>query len=229
MKILVVDDDPAILRLCTVTLRSAGHIVIGCDSGAPALQAAMVEQLDLAICDLGLPDIHGLEVVRAIKMQNPGLPVIVMSAMDAREWAARATEAGASHYLSKPLRLDALRQEVSLVESGRADLDVVIADADPLHGRRLALALKSAGCRVREASSGDEVLSLSGHVDLIVVDAALPGARAVVEHCGQRGLTCIVTSASSVDDDPLLRAGAALVVPKPVDPDALLAQARFLR
>ena len=229
MKILVVDDDPAILRLCTVTLRAAGHVVIACDSGGPALQASMTNQLDLAICDLGLPDIHGLDVVRAIKMQNPGLPVIVMSAMDAREWAARATEAGASHYLSKPLRLEALRHEVELVESGRADLDVVVADADPLHGRRLGNALQQAGCRVQEIKDVAGFVAITGRLDLVVVDAALPGARAIIEHCQKRALTCIVIAAGGVDDDPLLRAGAALVVPKPVDPDSLLAQARFLR
>ncbi|MDP2343233.1 MAG: response regulator [Deltaproteobacteria bacterium] len=229
MKILVVDDDPAILRLCSVTLRSVGHVVIACDAGGPALQAALTETLDLALCDLGLPDIHGLDVVRAIKMQNPGLPVIVMSAMDPREWAQRATEAGASHYLSKPLRLEALRHEVELVQSGLADLDVVVADSDPLHGRRLALALQQAGCRVQEVRDAPSVRGIPGHIDLVVVDGAIADVGSVIEHCADRGITCFVSVGAGANDDPLLRAGAAMIVQRPVDPDALLAQARFLR
>jgi DNA-binding response OmpR family regulator len=229
VRILVVDDDPAILRMCSVTLRGAGHVVIACDAGGPALQAALTGSLDLAICDLGLPDIHGLDVVRAIKMQNPGLPIIVMSAMDAREWAAKATEAGASHYLSKPVRLETLRHEVELVQSGLADLDVVVADSDPLHGRRLALALQQAGCRVQEVRTAGSVRGIPGHVDLVVIDGAIADVASVIEHCADRGITCFVSVGSGGDDDPLLRAGASMVISRPVDVDALLAQARFLR
>ncbi len=234
MKILVVDDDPAILRMCLVVLRAEGHVCVACDSGGPALQAHLREHFDLALCDLGLPDIHGLDVVRAIKLQSPDMPVIVMSAMDPREWGEAALQAGASHFLPKPLRLEALRHEVELVQSGRADLDVIVADSDPLHGRRLALGLQSAGCRVQEFKNGRSLASVvnSGlHVDIVVVDAALDDVGTAVEACAGHGVPCFVIAApgSESGDDPLLRAGAAMVISKPVDVDGLLAQARFLR
>jgi DNA-binding response OmpR family regulator len=231
VKILVVDDDPAILRMCLIVLRGEGHECVACDSGAPALQAALREHFDLALCDLGLPDIHGLEVVRAIKLQNPGLPVIVMSALDPREWGDAAVQAGASHYLPKPLRLDALRHEVELVQSGRADLDVVFADADPLLGRRLFLALQAAGCRVQQLPNGRAIASHINsrqHADIVIVDADLDDVGPAVEACGERGVACFVAAGKGVDDDPLLRAGAAMIIGKPIDVDAVLLQARFL-
>lgn len=232
MKILVVDDDPAILRMCLIVLRGEGHECVACDSGAPALQAALREHFDLALCDLGLPDIHGLEVVRAIKLQNPNLPVIVMSAMDPKEWAERAMQAGASHYLPKPLRIDALRHEVELVQSGRAELDIVFADGDPLLARRLLLALQQAGCRVQQLPNGRAIASLVNsrqHADVVIVDAGLDDAFAAVEACGAHGVACFVAAgADDKQDDPLLRAGAGMIISKPVDVDAVLLQARFL-
>lgn len=231
MKILVVDDDPAILRMCLIVLRGEGHECVAADSGGPALQAALRDHFDLALVDLGLPDIHGLEVVRAIKLQNPGLPVIVMSAMDPKEWAERAVQAGASHYLPKPLRIEALRHEVEMVQSGRAEIDIVFADGDVLHGRRLLLALQQAGCRVQQLPNGRAIaahINSRQHADVVIVDAGLDDAVAAVEACGERGVACFVAAGNDVNDDPLLRAGASMIVSKPVDVDAVLLQARFL-
>lgn len=232
MKVLVVDDDPATLRMCLVVLRGEGHECVACDSGAPALQAALRERFDLALCDLGLPDIHGIEVVRAIKLQNPGLPVIVMSALHpSREWADAALQAGASHFLSKPLRIETLRHEVALVQSGRADLDVVVADGDVLQGRRLVLALQTAGCRVQELGNGRAVASLINggqRPDIVIVDGGFADVGPAIEACVEHGVACFVAASDSKNDDPLLRAGAAMVIGRPVDVDAVLLQARFL-
>jgi len=233
VRILVVDDDPSILRMCLVVLRSDGHECIACDSGAPALQAALRERFDLALCDLYLPDIHGLEVVRAIKLHNPGLPVIVMSAMHpTKDWRDAALQAGASHYLAKPLHIEALRHEIALVQSGRTDLDVLMADAEALHGRRLLLGLQGAGCRVQELPDGRAVASLVNggqRPDIVIVDSGLDDVINAVEACAAHGVACFVASGpQGVPDDPLLRAGAAMIIPKPVDLEALLQQARFL-
>lgn len=231
MKILVVDDDPAILRMCLIVLRNEGHTCVACDSGAPALQASLRERFDLALVDLGLPDVHGIEVIRAAKLQNADMPVIVMSALDPRDWRERAIQAGASHYLRKPIHIDDLRNEVELVQSGRADLDIVVCDGDPLLGRRLALALETRGCRVREVPNGRAVAAMLGEhqtADIVVVDAGLADASAAIAACREKGVACFVAAGSGVSDDPLLRAGASMILSKPVDVEALLLQARFL-
>jgi DNA-binding response OmpR family regulator len=231
VKILIVDDDPAILKLCATVLRADGHDVVTCGSGAPALQATLRGEFDLALCDLNLPDIHGLEVVRAIKMMAPQLPVIAMSALDAALWAEAAQEAGASHFLAKPLRLDVLRGEVDMVERARALLYVVIADTDAMHAARLAHAFMGSGCHVTPAHTAQAIaaaLERTQRPNLVIVAAALPGATDVVRTCALSGIACFVIVEPGHADDPLLRAGASLIVKRPVDADALLAQARFL-
>jgi DNA-binding response OmpR family regulator len=233
VKVLVVDDEPAILKLISMTLRAEGHDVVACGTSAAALQATLREEFDLALCDLNLPDVHGLELVRALKMSAPQLPVIIVSALDPTPWAEAAREAGASHFLTKPLRLDTLRHEVAMVDRARALLYVVIADGDAMHATRLSHAFMGSGCHVTLAHSAAQII---GSLEppraphLVIVDSALEAAAEVVKGCSARGITCFVLAdrSSRVADDPWLRAGASLVVPRPVDTDALLAQARFL-
>jgi DNA-binding response OmpR family regulator len=233
VKILIVDDDPAILKLVATALRAEGHETVPCSTSAAALQATLREEFDLALCDLNLPDVHGLELVRALKMSAPQLPVIVVSAMDPTPWAEAAREAGASHFLSKPLRLETLRHEVAMVDRARALLYVVIADGDTMHAARLSHAFMGSGCHVTLAHSSAQILDTLAPPrtpHLVIVDGALDGADEVVRRCSKAGVTCFVLADRStrVGDDPWLRAGASLVVPRPVDADALLAQARFL-
>jgi two-component system response regulator AtoC len=230
MKILVVDDDPDILRLCATALRAQGHSVVTCDSGGPALQAALREEFDLALCDLNLPDIHGLEVVRAIKMQAPALSVIVMSALDPAEWTKPSTEAGAAFFLAKPLRLDTLRHEVNMVERSRAGLELVMV-GDDRHERRLVTEhFRSAGCVVHHGNDvADALVLLADHApDLVIVDGDQRDAHVLITVCGRKNVACFVLAGPLFDDDAALREGASLVMQKPAIPDALLLQARFL-
>ena len=226
MKILVVDDDPAILNLCATALRAQGHEVQTCSAGNQALAAALMHVFDLALCDLNLPDVHGLEIVRAIKMQAPDLPVIVISALDPREWRLKSVEAGADHFIQKPLRLDVLRHEVKMAGLGKARLSVALYDPDDADRTRLEHALRHAGCEVRVAADLDDVLL--GKPDLTIV-AAEPGVESVVFQAGAERVHCFVlVPRGTALDDRLLRMGASLMVEKPVDPEALLVQARFL-
>ena len=228
MKILVVDDDPAILTLCATALRAQGHSVVECNAGNAALAAALREAFDVALCDLSLPDIHGLEIVRAIKMQAPDLPVIVMTALDPAEWEVKSSEAGADHFLSKPLRLDVLRHEVAMAGAARSTLRVAIQDDDENHRARLVTAFRQQGCQVTVVAVPLQLLAVDA-AQLIIVDAGAPGAEAVVRSAGARGVPCFALfDANRAYDDTLLRQGASLLIQKPVEPSALLIQARFL-
>lgn len=230
MKILVVDDDLAILKLCAVALKAQGHDVVTCDSGGPALGEALRGDFDLALCDLNLPDVHGLEVVRAIKMQAPSLSVIVMSALDPATWGEASTEAGASHFLSKPLRLETLRSEVAMVEASRSGLDIVMAVADDRQRRETYAVFSSAGCRVRLADDAASMLCQLAEraPQLFMVDAAIRDAHVVITVCGRRGIPCVVLADEGFDDDRALRDGASMVLRKPIDAQATLTQVLFL-
>ena len=161
-------------------------------------------------------------------MQAPELPVIVMSALDPAEWESKSSEAGADHFLSKPLRLDVLRHEVAMAGAARSTLRVAIQDDDENHRARLVTAFRQQGCHVTVVAVPLQLLTVDG-AQLIIVDAGAAGAEAVVRSAGARGVPCFALfDASRAYDDSLLRQGAALLIQKPVEPSALLIQARFL-
>lgn len=228
MKILVVDDDPAILKLCATALRKDGHQIVACAGGQQALTAALMDRFDLALCDINLPDVHGLDIVRAVKMQAPDLPIIVMSALDAAEWRDKSIEAGADHFLSKPLRLDVLRNEVRMAALSRDRVTVALHDLDPMHRMRIHASLVRGGCQVTTVED-PAVLLEAPAPDLVIVDAGHPATESVVRWAGTHGVHCFVLVEKGNDaDDALMRMGASLIMQKPVEPEALLIQARFL-
>jgi len=231
MRVLVVDDDPAILRMCANVLQKSGHDVVTCDGGATALQHALMRELDLALCDLNLPDMHGLDVIRAIKVQAPALPIIVMSALDATVWAPLSTEAGAAQFLQKPLRIDMLRTEVAMADAARANLTIAIVDGEEGHTRRIALAFQQQGCLVRTYEVPMQVCSSPDPPPtLVVVDGTLGGAEALVRWARVKGVAAVVVLPRdrAWAEEPFMRTGASLVLGRPVDANALMVQARFL-
>jgi DNA-binding response OmpR family regulator len=228
MRVLVVDDDSAILHLCATALTAQGHSVVTCTSGGSALSAALREEFDLALCDLNLPDIHGLEVVRAIKMQTPALSVIVMSALDRAEWGPASAEAGADRFLSKPLRLDTLRHEAALVARQRAGLDVVLAMPEFTTQKQLSDRFRQVGARVRIADDIATVLVQLAEQppQLFIIDGSLRDSHVAVMVCARRGIACFVLANTDDEAATATRDGAAFVARKPVPSDLIVQQAR---
>lgn len=102
-EILVVEDDLALSRMMTVLLQRAGYEVAAVFTGAEA-KAAIQRGVDLVVLDLGLPDMDGLDVCRAIREVRPGLPILVVSARTSEPDAVLALDAGADDYVMKPFR-----------------------------------------------------------------------------------------------------------------------------
>lgn len=227
MRILLVDDDADIRRLCITALMRLGHEVVPCRNGREAL-GQLHEGFDLALCDIGLPDINGIDVIRALKSRAPGLPVIVISALDPEEWGRKAAEAGADHFMAKPLRLSALRDEVAMAARSRSRLMVCLQDRDEEHRDALRSALERSGSLVRVVDSPTDAME-GATPELLIVDATSAGVEPVVRWAGAHGIHCFVLVDSPRSyDDRLLRMGASLLLQKPVDPGALLLQAGFL-
>jgi two-component system KDP operon response regulator KdpE len=105
-RILVVDDEPAILRAVRANLSRHGFRVDTAATGQEALEHSQARP-DLILLDLGLPDGDGLEVLRAIREQSD-IPIIVLSARGAERDKVRALDLGADDYLTKPFGLDEL-------------------------------------------------------------------------------------------------------------------------
>jgi two-component system KDP operon response regulator KdpE len=100
-RVLVVDDEPQVLRGITAALRAAGYEVSGAESAAAALEAAALRPPDAVVLDLRLPDGSGVEVCRRLREWSQA-PVVVVSAVDEEEEKIAALDAGADDYVTKP-------------------------------------------------------------------------------------------------------------------------------
>ena len=106
-KVLVVDDEPQILRAVTASLRGAGYDVTTADTAEAALTAAAVAPPDAVILDLVLPDGRGTDVVRELRTWS-SVPVIVLSVVGDEGDKVDALDAGADDYVTKPFSVEEL-------------------------------------------------------------------------------------------------------------------------
>src|SRR5258705_7856450 len=118
-KILVVDDEPSILKLLKEALTQWGYQVGCVGTGAEALEAIRTELYDPAITDIRMPEMSGLDLLREIKRHDESIEVIVMTGYPTISSAVEALKEGAYDYLSKPLILDELRHLMARVTERR--------------------------------------------------------------------------------------------------------------
>jgi two-component system KDP operon response regulator KdpE len=106
-RILVVDDEPAILRAVSTNLAGHDFDVETADSGKAALAAIRRRSPDLILLDLGLPDIDGVEVLRTVR-EDSNVPVIILSVRESEREKVGALDMGADDYMTKPFGVDEL-------------------------------------------------------------------------------------------------------------------------
>jgi two-component system, OmpR family, KDP operon response regulator KdpE len=113
-RILVVDDEPQILRALTTNLRGAGHDVQQAKTGGEALAAVAVHPPDAIVLDLILPDMSGIEVCREIR-RSSDVPIIVLSAVGEERTKVDALDVGADDYVTKPFGMEELEARLRAV------------------------------------------------------------------------------------------------------------------
>ena len=113
-RVLVVDDEPQILRALRINLQARDYEVVTASSGRSALQAATDTRPDLVVLDLGLPDMDGVEVVRSLRTWT-SVPVLVLSGRLNSQAKVEALDAGADDYVTKPFNVDELFARVRAV------------------------------------------------------------------------------------------------------------------
>jgi two-component system KDP operon response regulator KdpE len=99
--VLVVDDDPQMLRAVSNALKARSYAVLTAEDGESALDVLAEEQVDLVLLDLGLPDLDGHQVIERLRTWTE-TPVIVLSVRDAQDEKVAALDAGADDYMTKP-------------------------------------------------------------------------------------------------------------------------------
>jgi len=137
-RVLVVDDEPQILRFLKPSLAAAGYEVISATNGKEALIAAATRSPDVILLDLGLPDMDGKEVIRELRTWSK-TPILVLSARDRESEKIAAFDLGADDYVNKPFGIGeltarlrtALRHvaeqasEQTRIQAGSLDIDIL--------------------------------------------------------------------------------------------------------
>ena len=165
--VLVVDDEIQIRRFLRTGFELNGFIVHEAGTGAEAIRTATLRPIDLAIVDLGLPDMDGAEVVERIRSWS-SVPIIVLSVRSAEAQKVRLLELGADDYVVKPFGFRELLARIRAVlrRTSRGAVD------GPLRAGRLEVDLRAR----RATIDGSEVSLTPKEFDLLALLAADPGA-----------------------------------------------------
>ncbi|WP_371676287.1 response regulator [Streptomyces sp. NBC_01276] len=130
-RVLVVDDEPQIVRALVINLKARRYEVDAAADGAQALELAAARHPDVVVLDLGLPDMDGVEVIRGLRGWTR-VPILVLSARHSSDEKVEALDAGADDYVTKPFGMDELlarlRAAVRRAEpaAGAAEDEVVV-------------------------------------------------------------------------------------------------------
>jgi two-component system response regulator GlrR len=173
-RILVVDDDPGLLRLLTIRLRAENYDVEAVENGVQALAAASRFRPDLVISDLRMDQLDGIGLLKELQNRWPGLKVILLTAHGTIPDAVQATQMGAFGFLTKPVEKQELLDQVqkALKISGFVDTDqdwrADLITRSPLMEEKLAQAHMVAGTDARvlitgESGTGKELLARAIH------------------------------------------------------------------
>ncbi len=184
MKILVVDDDLELAGLIGYALRQAGYLVVDAADGPTAMTAFEREAPSLAILDVNLPRLSGLEVCRRIRAAGSSIPIMMLTVRNAEEDQVQALDLGADDYLTKPFSPRTLLARVrALLRRGGVEKPAPLAAGD------LALDLEVAAVSV----AGREPVRLTRLelrlLQILLANAGhtLPSERLLAHVWGSRG------------------------------------------
>jgi len=169
VKILIAEDDQVLADGLQRTLRKAGYAVEHVASGSEADAALSDHEFDLLILDLGLPKLHGLEVLRRLRGRGAATPVLILTATDSVEERVKGLDLGADDYMAKPFALLELEARVrALTRRGLGTASTVLR-----HG---PLSFDSTG---RVAYLNDQMVELSAR-ELSLLEVLLQRAGRLV-------------------------------------------------
>jgi two-component system KDP operon response regulator KdpE len=123
-RVLVVDDEPQILRALRINLHARQYDVVTAGSGRGALQAATEAHPDLVILDLGLPDMDGVEVIRSLRSWTQ-VPIVILSGRMNSGAKVDALDAGADDYVTKPFSVEELFARIRAVTRRTAEPELL--------------------------------------------------------------------------------------------------------
>ena len=184
-RVLVVEDERPLLRALAMNLVARGYAVTEAESGARALAALADQKHDAIVLDLGLPDISGVEVIRAVR-EFSATPIIVLSARSGSADKVQALDLGADDYVTKPFSMDELlaRLRATSRRISTGDEPVVVAVGDVTIDLAATTAVRSDGSAVHLTPTEWKILDvlLRRPGKLVASDTLLTAVRGSSEH-----------------------------------------------
>jgi two-component system, OmpR family, KDP operon response regulator KdpE len=189
-RVLIVDDDPEMRRALSLNLTARGYQVAAAADGSAALTQAAASRPDVMVLDLGLPDMDGMDVIRAVRGYSR-IPIVVLSGRTSSGEKVDALEAGADDYVTKPFNVNELVARLRAASRRRSADDV--ATSVMVGATTINLAAKSAA-RVGEDGEIERVVLTPNEWRLLTVLLTNPGrlipqATLLAELRGQQGYT----------------------------------------
>ena len=176
-KIMVVDDEPGMRSLLTKVLGKGGYFVSAFERGEDALASLSSEDYDLAVLDIEMPGMNGIELLKKIKSKDQGLNVVMITAYGSLQSAVEAMRLGAYDYLTKPFQME----EIKLVVEKALERERLIQENRALH-RELEEQYRFTGI-VGKSRRMDEVHELVKRVAGYAGPLPPARGRLLPEHC----------------------------------------------
>lgn len=132
MRILIVEDEPSLRQQLLSRLEAAGHVVDAAPDGEEGLYLGREYPVDLAIIDLGLPKLPGIELIRQLRTAGRAFPILILTARDRWQDKVEGLEAGADDYLVKPFQMEELLARVNALLRRAAGWTQSVLEAGPI-------------------------------------------------------------------------------------------------
>jgi two-component system, NtrC family, response regulator HydG len=177
LRILVVDDDRRMTRTLADILSMSGHKPVEAASGAEALEKLRTQTFDCVLTDVRMPEMDGVELHRQLRLAQPGLPVVLMTAYAADEIIRKGLDEGVVGVFDKPLDINNLLGFFTSVAKNRT---VVIVDDDPAFCKTLGDILQQRGFSVLQISDPHaDVEQMASGAQVILLDIKFNGFSGV--------------------------------------------------
>ncbi|MEI6767305.1 MAG: response regulator transcription factor [Betaproteobacteria bacterium] len=169
MRILIAEDDQVLADGLLRSLRSSGAVIDHVVSGSEADAAlTSTDEFDLLILDLGLPKLHGLEVLKRLRARGSSCPVLILTAADAIEERVKGLDYGADDYMAKPFSLEELQARVrALIRRGMGGNSALIKHGPMIYdqaGRVATIEGKMIDLSARELGLLEVLLQRTGRL-----------------------------------------------------------------
>ena len=182
-RVLVIDDDPIMLRVASASLTKAGHEVVQMSLGSDAVKALEKgERVDLIVSDIMMPGMDGFDVLKAVKSdkRTSHLPVLLCSCLSDQSSVVKGIKLGAAGYIAKPYQPNNLATKVKEI-LGEMMAAVLIVDDEEVLRNLMVRILTNNGYRAISTESGEKALEIikNQSMALVITDIVMPGMSGI--------------------------------------------------